>query len=82
MRRFRNSRSTFRHWVKIGQIGIQVLPVEAQHISQASQLSRAHELLTGDALIVALMQSHGLTNLASIDSDFDRVPGLTRFAPG
>ncbi len=33
------------------------------------------------ALIVAVMQSHGLTNLASSDSDFDRVAGLTRYAP-
>jgi predicted nucleic acid-binding protein len=67
--------------VKIAQIGVQVLPVLEQHILQASQLSRAHELLTGDALIVALMQANGLTNLASLDSDFDRVPGITRYAP-
>jgi predicted nucleic acid-binding protein len=44
-------------------------------------LSRQYELLSGDALIVAVMQVHGLTNLASNDTDFDRVPGLTRFAP-
>jgi predicted nucleic acid-binding protein len=43
--------------------------------------SERHELLTGDALIVAVMQEHGLTNLASNDADFDRVPGLTRYAP-
>jgi predicted nucleic acid-binding protein len=38
-------------------------------------------LLTNDALIVVLMQDHGLTALASLDADFDRVPGLTRYAP-
>jgi len=32
-------------------------------------------------LIVAVMQANGLTNLASNDADFDRVPGLTRYAP-
>ena len=32
-------------------------------------------------LIVVLMQQHGMTNLASLDEDFDRVPGLTRYAP-
>jgi predicted nucleic acid-binding protein len=32
-------------------------------------------------LIVALMELHGLTNLASADTDFDRVPGITRFGP-
>lgn len=67
--------------VKIAQIGIQVLPVQEQHVIRASQLSRAHELLTGDALVVAVMQANGLTNLASLDTDFDRVPGLTRYAP-
>lgn len=66
---------------KIAQIGIRVLPVSELHVVQAAQLSRVHELLTGDALIVAVMQANGLTNLASLDSDFDRVPGLTRYAP-
>jgi predicted nucleic acid-binding protein len=30
---------------------------------------------------VAVMQANRLTNLASNDADFDRVPGLTRYAP-
>jgi predicted nucleic acid-binding protein len=38
-------------------------------------------LLTNDGLIVAVMQANGLTKLASHDSDFDRVPGITRYAP-
>ena len=38
-------------------------------------------MLTNDALIVALMQANGLTSLASNDPDFDRVPGITRYAP-
>jgi predicted nucleic acid-binding protein len=66
---------------KIGQIGIQVLPVLESYVVQAAQLSQAHELLTGDARVVAVMQPNGLTNLASLDADFDRVPGITRYAP-
>jgi predicted nucleic acid-binding protein len=31
--------------------------------------------------IVAVMRQHALTNLASEDGDFDRVPGITRYAP-
>ena len=65
---------------KIAQIGIQVLPILGLHVHQAAQLSRAHELLTGDALVVAVMQANGLTNLASLDTDFDRVSGITRYA--
>ena len=34
-----------------------------------------------DALAVAVMRGHGLTLLASHDADFDRVPGITRYAP-
>jgi len=38
-------------------------------------------LLTNDALLVAVMQANGFTKLASHDNDFDRVPGMTRYAP-
>jgi len=37
-------------------------------------------LLSGDALVAAVMQHHGLTLLASGDADFDRVPWITRHA--
>ena len=40
-----------------------------------------HGLLTNDALLLAAMQSRGLTNLESNDADFDRIPGISRFAP-
>jgi predicted nucleic acid-binding protein len=50
-------------------------------LSVAMSLSRQLGLLVNDALLVAQMNQQGLTNLASNDSDFDRVPGLTRYAP-
>jgi len=61
--------------------GVTVLPVTASLVSQAVDLSRQHGLLSGDALVVAVMRDHGLTQLASLDDDFDRVPGLTRYSP-
>jgi predicted nucleic acid-binding protein len=61
--------------------GVDILAVMAQHVSRAVDLSQQFGLLTGDALIVAIMQAHGLSALASLDADFDRVPGLTRYAP-
>lgn len=48
-------------------VGIRILPVTG--------------VLVSLALIVAVMQAHGLTHLASHDADFDRVPGITRIAP-
>lgn len=47
-------------------IGVQVLPVTEQHVLRAGDLSQKHGLLSGDALIVAVMQSHNISCLASI----------------
>jgi predicted nucleic acid-binding protein len=66
---------------ELSLIGIQVLPVTGPQVSLAADLSRRHGLLSSDALLVAVMQQHGLTHLASHDADFDRVPGLTRYSP-
>ena len=66
---------------QIPLLGIQVLPITQPLVEAATLLSRQHELLTGDALVVATMRANGLTNLVSSDTDFDRVPGITRYAP-
>ena len=66
---------------KVGQLGMQVLPVTESLVLTATKFSQQFELLTGDALIVAMMRQQGLINLVSEDADFDRVPGLTRYAP-
>jgi predicted nucleic acid-binding protein len=65
----------------INLMGIPILSVLGSQVSLAADLSRRHGLLSGDALIVAVMQDHSLTAIASHDADFDRVPGLTRYAP-
>jgi predicted nucleic acid-binding protein len=62
-------------------MGVQVLPVSEVLVLAATNFSQQFELLTGDALLVAVMRQHSLTNLASEDSDFDRVSGITRYAP-
>jgi predicted nucleic acid-binding protein len=62
-------------------IGIQMLEVSGSHVSLAADLSRQFGLLTDDALLVSVTRYHGLQALASNDADFDRVPGLTRYAP-
>ena len=60
---------------------IQVLPITQSLVEAATALSQQHELLTGDALVVAVMQQHGITILASEDGDLDRVPWLKRYGP-
>jgi predicted nucleic acid-binding protein len=65
----------------IVSFGVHVLAPSPPLILSATAHCQQYGLLMGDALIVEIMQSHGLTHLASGDADFDRVPGLTRYAP-
>jgi len=60
---------------------LQILTIPADLLDPAAEVSQQTGLLHNDALIVALMRLHGPSNLASADADFDRVPGLTRYAP-
>lgn len=60
---------------------LQVLTIAPVLIASAAAISQQTGLLSNDALVVAVMQHHGLTKLASLDTDFDRVPGITRYAP-
>ncbi len=66
---------------QIPLLGIQTVAITPPLVEAATLVSQQHELLMGDALVVAVMQTHGLTHLASNDADFDRVPGLTRYTP-
>ncbi len=59
---------------------IQVLTVTPPLVVTAAGISQQFGLLIIDAVTVARMQGTGLATLASQDTDFDRVPGLTRYA--
>jgi predicted nucleic acid-binding protein len=63
------------------QSNFQVLTIQPPMLATAAALCQQIGLLTNDALIVAVMQTNGLTKLVSSDADFDRVPGLMRYAP-
>jgi predicted nucleic acid-binding protein len=60
---------------------IQALTILPDLLDAAAAVTQQAGPLHNDSLIVALMELHGLTNLASADADFDRIPGITRFAP-
>jgi predicted nucleic acid-binding protein len=66
---------------RVLQSRIQVLTIPAPLVAVGTKVSRRTGLLSNDALLVAVMQANALTNLASEDDDFDRVPGLIRYAP-
>jgi predicted nucleic acid-binding protein len=65
----------------VPRLQICVLTIPERLVEAAADVSLQTGLLSNDALLVAVMQANSLTNLASHDSDFDRVPGLTRYAP-
>lgn len=66
---------------EIALVGLDVVSVSKDQVSLAIDISRQTGLLSGDALVIAVMQDQGLVNLASNDSDFDRMTGITRFSP-
>lgn len=66
---------------EITATGVTGLAITPGHVSAAVDISRQTGLLYGDALLVALMREQRLIHLASLDADFDRVPGSNRYAP-
>ena len=76
------SLSRFRRAIDaVPRFGVQILVPPPSIVSTAAAVSQQHGLLSGDALIIASMQHFGISSIASHDADFDRVPGLARYAP-
>jgi predicted nucleic acid-binding protein len=74
--------TAFRQAIReVPVFGITILTIPPDLLDAAAGISQGFGLLTNDALIVAIMQANHLANLASNDGDFDRVPGLNRYAP-
>jgi predicted nucleic acid-binding protein len=66
---------------QLEQLPLQVLPVDLPLLHETMRISAECRLLTGDAMIVAVMRRHGLTHLVTNDDDFDRVSDLTVWKP-
>ncbi|QDU86985.1 tRNA(fMet)-specific endonuclease VapC [Pirellulimonas nuda] len=66
---------------RLVRLPLEVAKYEAATLPQVIRIAERHQLLMGDAEIVALMQRHGITHLATNDDDFDRVPGITVWKP-
>ena len=60
---------------------VRVLPITQHLLISARRLGHELGLLTNDAIIVATMRAHRLIHLATNDTDFRRVPGLTLWTP-
>lgn len=62
-------------------LGIEIVPVGLPTLLDAMTLQRRFGLLTNDALLCATAAEQGLDFVASADTEFARVAGLTMFAP-
>jgi predicted nucleic acid-binding protein len=72
----------FRQAVQeIARYGVRIVTIDPAWLDLAAHVSQQTGLLHNDALVVAIMRAEGLNNLASADPDFDRVSGITRYAP-
>ncbi len=60
---------------------LEVLSTDMAVINEAARISKVSGLLTGDAVIVALMRRHNIQHIATNDNDFDRVTGLRVWKP-
>jgi len=65
----------------LANLPLQLLPVDWDILRASVQISVQDQLLTNDAMIVALMRRHGLTHLVTNDDDFDHIPGLRIWKP-
>lgn len=65
----------------LASMALVLLPSDVALIEEAARLSWQFGLLTNDALVVALMRRHGLSDLVTNDEDFDSIPGLTVWKP-
>jgi predicted nucleic acid-binding protein len=66
---------------EIPLFSVRILTIDPAWLDRAAEISQQTGLLHNDALVIAVLRAQGLTNLASADPDFDRVPGMTRYGP-
>jgi predicted nucleic acid-binding protein len=61
--------------------GLRILPIEAADFTEALRVQKDYGLLTNDSLLAATSVRNGIKNIATIDSDFDRISGITIYKP-
>jgi len=59
----------------------EIVDVNSTDVQQISSLMKTYGLLPRDAIHLAVLRRGGLTDIASSDADFDRLPDVTRYTP-
>ena len=66
---------------KISEFDIEILPIMSGVVLESRNLRYEHKLMTNDSINLFLMKLTGLEDIASNDSDFDRVPWIKVWMP-
>ena len=66
---------------KISEFDIEILPIMSGVVLESRKLRYEHKLMTNDSINLFLMKLTGLEDIASNDSDFDRVPWIKVWMP-
>jgi predicted nucleic acid-binding protein len=61
--------------------GLQLIPVMPEDYFRASDLARAYNLMSFDALHLSAMRRSRIRNIATRDRDFERVDGIVVWSP-
>lgn len=77
--------ATLSEHKKVGDLvrlsGIHVEPITLDLLEKATDCSIRYQMLTNDALTVAVMEKLRITNIATNDDDFGSIAGLTMWKP-
>ena len=66
---------------QISEFDIEILPIMSGVVLESRNLRYEHKLMTNDSINLFLMKLTGLEDIASNDSDFDRVPWIKVWKP-
>ena len=61
--------------------GLEILAVDGGMVEKSTDLGLQYGLLTTDAIHLSTMKQYGIVNIATNDSDFERVESLTIYKP-
>lgn len=70
-----------RSVTEISKLGVRVYPITMRLIRDSQRIRDEYGVMTNDSVTAAMMLNRGVRNLASLDSDLNRVPGLNIYAP-
>jgi predicted nucleic acid-binding protein len=72
---------TWKDYTDIKKYPIGILSIDEMVMDIAVEISKNHGLLISDSAHVAVINSNGIINIASNDSDFEGVKGIKVWSP-